>query len=69
MKKKLISLTLASLFLVSTAGISLARTVKCEVKSVDGASVVLDCGSKASKLKVGQKVKVKPKRKVMIEGC
>ena len=69
MKKKLVSLTLASLFLATTAVVSLAGTVNCEVKSVDGSSVVLNCGDNAGKLKVGDDVKVKAKSKAAVEGC
>lgn len=69
MNKKMLALALAMAFSVSTAAVGLAASVKCEVKSVDGDSVTLDCGKKASKLKVGSEVKVKSAKKVAIEGC
>lgn len=71
MKKKLTALILAMAFVVSTAGVSTAsRYVKCEVKSVEGSNVVLDCGDDAGDLDVGSKVKVKKSRRGGgIEGC
>ena len=67
--KRLLSLVLAVAFTLSTATVSLAASVKCEVKSIEGTSVMLDCGSKAKKLEVGSKVKVKTAKKKAIEGC
>ena len=69
MTKKMLSLAMAVAFMASTATVSLAASVKCEVKSVSGDTVTLDCGSKANKLKAGQKVKVKAAKKKAIEGC
>ena len=70
MNKKMLALALAMAFTVSTAAVSLAASVKCEVKSVDGSTVTLDCGKKASKMKAGDKVKVKVKGGGGgIEGC
>jgi len=70
MSKKLVSLALAAAFVISTATASLAASITCEVKSVSGSTVTLDCGSKAKKLSAGQKVKVKAKKaKKAIEGC
>ena len=67
--KKLLSLVLAVAFALSTVSVSVAASVKCEVKSVEGATVVLDCGNKAEKLDVGSTVKVKSAKKKAIEGC
>lgn len=71
MNKKMLALALAMAFTVSTAAVSLAASVKCEVKSVDGHTVTLDCGKKASKMSAGDKVKVKVKKGGggAIEGC
>ncbi|MDH5298356.1 MAG: hypothetical protein OEV91_04990 [Desulfobulbaceae bacterium] len=70
MKKKLVSLIMTALFLGSTVGVVMAATLKCEVKSVDGTTVVIDCGSDAGKLKAGDTVNVKStKKKQAIEGC
>jgi len=69
MKQKLITLAMTALFLTGTVGMSMAASIKCEVKAVDGATVTLDCGSKAGKLKAGDTVKVKSKAKQAIEGC
>jgi len=67
MNKKMLALAMAMAFTFSTAAVGFAA-VKCEVTAVDGDHVTMDCGKKASKLKVGDKVKVKP-AKVAIEGC
>ncbi len=70
MKKQLVSLAVAALFLAGSVGVSMATTVKCEVKAVDGPTVTLECGKKATKLTVGETVKVKPKKATQaIEGC
>lgn len=58
MTKKMLSLTMAMAFIVSTATASMAASVKCEVKSVDGKTVTLDCGGKAGDVKdMGDKIK------------
>ena len=67
--KKLLSLVLAVAFALSTSTVALAASSKCEVKSVDGNTVVLDCGSDAADLKVGSEVKVKKAKSKAIEGC
>jgi hypothetical protein len=69
MSKKIVTLAMAMAFVVSTATMSVAASVKCEVKSVEGSTVTLDCGDKADKLHVGDKVKVKAAKKKAIEGC
>ncbi len=71
MNKKMLALALAMAFTVSTAAVGFAASVKCEVTAVDGHTVTLDCGKKASKMKVGNNVKVKIKKKSSgaIEGC
>jgi len=68
MSKKLLSLALAAAFMIGTASVSLASTVKCEVKAIEGNTVTLDC-KKADKLKVGEKVKVKAAKAAAVEGC
>ncbi len=67
--KKLLSLVLAVAFALSTATVSLAASANCEVKSVEGTTVVLDCGNDAGDLKAGSQVKVKAAKKKAIEGC
>ncbi len=71
MKKNLIALIMAIMFLVGTVVTGIAASSKCEVKSVDGTTVVLDCGGQAEKIKVGDKVKIKVKKNKSqaIEGC
>lgn len=70
MKKKLLSLALAMSFVASTAAVGLAaRYVECEVKSIDGDKVVMECDD-ADELEVGSDVKVKgEKKRRAIEGC
>ena len=69
MNKKLLALVMALAFTVSTAVVCMAApSVKCKVTAIDGNAVTLDC-KKASKLKVGQKVKVKENKKKAVEGC
>lgn len=68
MRKKTIGLLVA--LSMAVTGIAFAATTKCEVVSINGDTVVMNCGSKASQLTVGQKVKVKTKSKTAaIEGC
>lgn len=69
MSKKFLAVTMAMAFMASTAVASFAASVTCEVKSVSGSTVTLDCGKKAKKLKEGSKVKVKAAKKKAIEGC
>ncbi len=65
----MLTLVLAMAFVASTATVSLAKSADCEVKSVEGSTVTMDCGSDAGDLKAGDKVKVKPAKKKAIEGC
>ena len=71
MKKKLTALIMATMFFAGTVATGVAANIKCEVKSVDGTTVVLDCGSKAKKIKVGEvvKIKVKVNSSQTVEGC
>lgn len=59
---------MALAFTASAASVSVAASVKCTVKSVDGSTVTMDC-KKASKLHAGDAVKVKTAKKKAIEGC
>lgn len=68
MSKKLIGLAMAMVFSMSVVSGAMAARVKCTVDSVDGDKVTMTC-KKASKLKVGDKVKVKTAKKKAIEGC
>ncbi len=63
--KKVLAVAMALAFTASAASVSLAGSVKCTVKSVDGSTVTMDC---AKGLKAGDSVKVKAKKKA-IEGC
>lgn len=68
MKKKMMALAMALAFTAASSVAVYAFT--CEVVSVDGGKVVLDCKDKAGKLEVGKKAKVTPdKGKKGYEGC
>jgi len=69
MNKKIVSLALALIFALSTAGMGFAAKLKCTVDSVDGDKVTMTC-EKADKMKAGDKVKVSTaKKKAAVEGC
>jgi ABC-type transporter Mla subunit MlaD len=69
MSKKIVALVIAAAFTVGFAGVTLAaKKVKCEVKSVEGNTVILTCDS-AGALKSGQKVTVADATKKAVEGC
>ncbi|WP_456388613.1 hypothetical protein [Desulfolithobacter sp.] len=69
MSKK-IQTVMAAVAMVALAGTSvLAATGKCTVTEIKENVVVLDCGKKAAKFKVNDKVKIKTIKKKAIEGC
>lgn len=68
MNKRIVSLMLAVVFALSTAGIGFAASVKCTVDGVDGDKVTMTC-EKADKMEAGDKVKVRVSKGAAIEGC
>ncbi len=70
MNKKIVTLVVAAAFTVGFAGITLAaKKLTCEVKSVEGTTVTLNC-TDAAGLKAGDKVSVAPAAaKKAVEGC
>lgn len=66
MKKLVVAVIVAAFVMSSTMAV--AAKVKCTVDSVDGNKITLTC-KKADKLKAGQKVVVKEKKKAAYEGC
>ncbi len=69
MNKKIVSLAMAVVFALSTAGLGFAAKLKCTVDAVDGDKVTMTC-EKADKMAAGDEVKVTPaKKKGAIEGC
>ncbi len=64
--KKLVTAVMIVAFTLSSAGLVLAKTVKCTVDSVDGDKITMTC--KNAKFKAGDKVKVKSGKKA-VEGC
>lgn len=68
--KKVCAVAFVLMFVASTATMSFAAKVKCEVEKVDGETVVLNCGEKAGKFKEGDKLKVPTAKKgAAVEGC
>lgn len=66
--KKMMALALAMAFTAATIGV--AHSLTCEVKSIEGTAVALDCKDIAkSKLEVGKTVKVSEKKDKKVEGC
>ena len=65
--KKLVIAVMVVAFGLSSAGLVMAKSVKCTVDSVDGDKVTMTC--KDAKLKAGDKVKVKSAAKKAVEGC
>jgi hypothetical protein len=71
MNKKLVTLALAMVFTLSTAGLGFAAKLKCTVDAVDvdnKKKVTMTC-EKADKMKPGDKVKVSVAKKAAVEGC
>jgi len=64
--KKIVTVVMVAAFALS-AGTALAASEKCTVDAVDGDKVTMTC--KGSKMKAGDKVKVKGAKKKAIEGC
>jgi len=69
--KKVLAAAFVLMFVATTASMSFAAKVKCEVTAVDENGVVtLDCGDKADKFKEGDKLKISPPKKgAAVEGC
>jgi len=69
MKKGIVSLALALVMALCTAGAGFAAKVSCTVDSVDGDKVTMTCES-ADKMAAGDKVKVNTAKKgAAVEGC
>lgn len=68
MNKKIITVALAVIFALSTAGVGFAAKLKCTVDAVEGDKVTMTC-DKADKVKAGDKVKVRTAKKAAVEGC
>lgn len=69
--KKVCAVAFVLMFVASTATMSFAAKVKCEVTEVkDDGTVIMNCGEKADKFKVGDKLKVPTAKKgAAVEGC
>lgn len=65
--KKVISAVMVAAFVMS-ASVVMAAKVTCTVDAVDGDKVTATCKN-ADKLKVGDAITVKAKKKKAIEGC
>lgn len=64
--KKIVTVAMVIAFALS-AGSALAASDKCTVDAVDGDKVTMTC--KGTKMKAGDKVKVKAAKKAAVEGC
>lgn|GEM_PF-3503422 len=70
MSKKVITLVMATAFVVGSVGAAMAtKYAKCKVTAVDGKTITLECSKNASMLKSGMKVKVKNAKRKAVEGC
>ena len=67
--KKIMMILVVGVGLLLYANGVFAATVRCEILEIKGNNVILDCGKKAVKLNVGDKVKMKTAKKAAIEGC
>ena len=68
--KKVCAAVFVLMFVATTASMSFAAKIKCEVVKVDGEQVILNCGDKADKFKEGDKLKVPTAKKgAAVEGC
>lgn len=65
--KKLVIAVMVVAFALSSAGLVMAKTVKCTVDSIEGDKVTMTC--EGADFKVGDKVKVKAGGKKAVEGC
>lgn len=69
MKKVMMILVIGAGLVLYANGV-FAATIRCTVTEITEDSVILDCGKKISKIKVGDKVKMKTaKKKAAVEGC
>ena len=68
--KKVLAAAFVLMFVATTASMSFAAKINCEVEQVDGEKVILNCGDKADKFKEGDKLKVPTAKKcAAVEGC
>ncbi|NIA08628.1 MAG: hypothetical protein GWP10_02370 [Nitrospiraceae bacterium] len=67
MRRKITSLALALIFSLSLSGVSLAATCKGTVTKIEGKVMTIQIKGRC-KVKCGQDVTVKPKRRA-VEGC
>ncbi len=68
MKKVMMMVVIGASFLLHANGV-FAATVRCTVTEITDSVVILDCGKGTSKIKKGDKVKVKTAKKAAVEGC
>jgi hypothetical protein len=68
--KKVLAAAFVLMFVATTASMSFAAKIKCEVEQVDGEKVILNCGDKADKFEAGDKLRVPTAKKgAAVEGC
>ncbi|MDD3618518.1 MAG: hypothetical protein RBR09_03395 [Desulfobulbaceae bacterium] len=66
--KKLVTAIMVVAFALSSAGIVMAQKLTCTVDAVEGDTVTMTCKG-ADKLKAGDEVQVRGKKKGAVEGC
>ncbi len=68
--KKVCAAVFVLMFVATTASMSFAAKVKCEVTAVDGDTVTLTCEGKGDQFKVEDKLRITPAKKgAAVEGC
>ncbi len=68
--KKVLAAAFVLMFVATTASMSFAAKIKCEVEQVDGEKVILNCGDKADEFAEGDKLRVPTAKKgAAVEGC
>lgn len=66
--KKIMALAMAMAFTAGT--VVVAHSFTCEVKSVEGTTVTLECKDKdIEKIEAGKPIKVSSNKKKAVEGC
>ena len=68
MRKRITSIAVAMIMTIGVAGVSHAAKCKGTVESIDGGKMVVELKGKC-KAKAGDSVKIKVKKRVVIEGC
>ncbi len=63
MIRKVFFSVLVASFVLSTASLGVAATVKCEITQIDGNTLTVECQGNVQKFSVGDKIKIKSGKK------